>query len=85
MAKHNKKMSKSIDWEGSESQQKQSKQKTQFEQNNQSDKRYTLAEKVEFKKSGALPLGFNEHTKVLRTCNLTTFSDDQLVKSIIYA
>ena len=59
---------------------KQPKQETQIEQSDQSSKYYTLAEK-----SGVLPLGFNEHTKILRSSNLTNLSVDQSIKSIINA
>ena len=71
---------------------KQSKQKAQFKQNDQSDKHYTLAEKIGFKQSGILPLGFNEHTQILFTqsraddlLNCSSFSVDQSIKSIINA
>ena len=65
--------------------QKQPKQETQIEQSDQSSKYYTLAEKLELKKSGVLPLGFNEHTKILRSSNLTNLSVDQSIKSIVNA
>ena len=55
---------------------KQSKQKSQIEQSDQSGKYYTLAEKLELKKSGVLPLGFNKHAKILRSSNLTNSSAD---------
>ena len=64
---------------------KQSKQETKFEQNDQSVKYYTLAEKIGFKQSGILPLWFNEHTQILRAVDLlncSSFSVDQSIKSI---
>jgi hypothetical protein len=67
------------------SQKKQSKQNTKFEQNDQSVKYYTLAEKLGFKQSGILPLGFNEHTQISRGSNLANISVDQSIKSIINA
>ena len=63
----------------------QPKQKTQIEQSDQSGKYYTLAEKLELKNSEVLPLGFNEHTKILRYDNLTNPSVKQSIKSIINA
>ena len=83
MAEHHKRMSKSIDW----------KEKSQ-NRNNQNKKHSLsrtikvvnvthLAEKIELKKSGVLPLGFNEHTKIPRSSNLTNLSVDQSIKSII--
>ena len=70
---------------GKKSKHKQPKQETQIEQSDQSSKYYTLAEKLELKKSGVLPLGFNEHTKIRRSSNLTNLSVDQSIKSIINA
>ena len=64
---------------------KQPKQKTQIEQSDQSGKYYTLTEKLELKKSGFLPLGFNDHTKILRSSDLTSSSVDQSIKTVINA
>ena len=83
MADHHKRMSKSIDWK--EIRTETIKTKIQFEQSDQSSKYYTLAEEIELKKSGVLPLGFNEHTKILRSSNLTNLSVGQPIKSIINA
>lgn len=49
----------------------------QLKQSDQRDKFYTLAEKTGFKQMGILPLGFNEHSKILRSRNLAYVSDDQ--------
>ena len=51
-----------------------------MKRNDQSDKLYTLAEKIGFKQSGLLPLGFNEHTQILRSEILSKFSVDQSIK-----
>ena len=83
VADHHKRMSKSIDWK--EIRTETIKTKIQFEQSDQSSKYYTLAEEIELKKSGVLPLGFNEHTKILRSSNLTNLSVGQPIKSIINA
>ena len=60
-------------------------QAAQLKQNDQSDKFYTLAEKIAFKQMGILPLGFNEHSQIWRSRNLTYVSDDQSIKSTIHA
>ena len=57
----------------------------QTKQNDQSDKFYTIAEKMGFKQSGILPLGFNKHTQILRFETLSNFSVVQSIKSIINA
>ena len=58
----------------SKSQKNRTKQTKQTKQNDQSEKFYTLAEKIGFKQSGLLPLGFNEHTQILRFETLSNFS-----------
>ena len=64
---------------------KESNKTKQKKQNDQNGKFYTLAEKINFKQSGLLPLSINEHNQILRSKTLSNFSVEQSIKSIMNA